>query len=181
VSRHSGREGRNGQSPIPRVNCHLAVATCPDIAYAVGVLCHFVENPGCSSLQTPTGTVALKLIYSHSTSPDHFVMYLDTDLRGNPDNSRSTGDPVVCGWWRRVATFNHTFLHHLPSPGIHRVESWVRDNVGAVLFRRNRIRHVLSLPSTPRQQVGDSAPRTPKCYKACASDTIGFVTVSRES
>jgi hypothetical protein len=25
---------------------YLAIATCPDIAYAVGMLCRFVENPG---------------------------------------------------------------------------------------------------------------------------------------
>ena len=82
---------------------YLAVATRPDISYAVGVLCRFVENPGPQHwgaakrvLRYLKGSSALKLTYSRSTSPDKFVTYSDADLSGNPDNSRSTGGFAIC-------------------------------------------------------------------------------------
>jgi len=77
---------------------YLAVATRPDISYAIGVLCRFVENPGPEHwgaakrvLRYLKGSVGLKLVYSHSSCDDRFTTYSDADLSGNPDNSRSTG------------------------------------------------------------------------------------------
>ena len=82
---------------------YLAVATCPDLSYAVGVLCRFVENPGMAHweagkriLRYLRGTSSLSLVYS-STSPVHrFTTFSDADLGGNPDNSRSTGGFAIC-------------------------------------------------------------------------------------
>ena len=83
---------------------YLAIATRPDIAYAVGVLCRFVENPGPAHwdagkrvLRYLKGTTNMCLVYSGSSSPvDRFATYSDADLGGNPDNSRSTGGFAIC-------------------------------------------------------------------------------------
>ena len=79
------------------------IATRPDIAYTVGVLCRFVENPGPDHwyaakrvLRYLKGTVHTTLYYSHTPTPDLFTTYSDADLSGNPDNSRSTGGFAVC-------------------------------------------------------------------------------------
>jgi len=82
---------------------YLAVATRPDISYAVGVLCRFVDNPGPLHwgaakrvLHYLKGSIGLKLVYSRTSSPDKFVTFSDADLSGNPDNSRSTGGFAIC-------------------------------------------------------------------------------------
>ena len=82
---------------------YLAIATRPDIAYVVGVLCRFVENPGLPHWHTAKrvlhylkGTTTMKLIYSRSSTPDLFTTYSDADLSRNPDNSHSTGGFAVC-------------------------------------------------------------------------------------
>jgi len=56
---------------------YLAVATRPDIAYVVGVLCRFVENPGEAHwnaakrvLRYLKGTVDMSLACSGSSSPN---------------------------------------------------------------------------------------------------------------
>jgi hypothetical protein len=82
---------------------YLAVATRPDISYAMGVLCRFVDDPGRRHwgaakrvLQYLKGTMGLKLVYSRTSSPDLFTTYSDADLSGNPDNCRSTGGFAIC-------------------------------------------------------------------------------------
>ena len=82
---------------------YLAIATHPDIAYAVGVLCRFVENPGQDHwdaakrvLRYLKGTIDMTMVYSRDPSPDLFTTYSDADLTGNPDNGRSTGGFAVC-------------------------------------------------------------------------------------
>jgi hypothetical protein len=82
---------------------YLAIATRPDIAYVVGVLCRFVENPGMEHwlaakrvLRYLKGTTNTKLVYSRQSTPDLFTTYSDADLSGNPDNSRSTGGFAIC-------------------------------------------------------------------------------------
>ena len=82
---------------------YLAVATRPDIAYVVGVLCRFVKNPGEAHwnvakriLRYLRGTVDMSLVYSGCSSPDLFTAFSDADLGGNPDNSRSTGGFAIC-------------------------------------------------------------------------------------
>jgi len=82
---------------------YLAIATRPDIAYTIGVLCRFVKNPGMAHwlaakrvLRYLKGTVNTKLVYSQPSSSDLFTTYSDADLSGNPDNSRSTGGFAIC-------------------------------------------------------------------------------------
>jgi len=81
----------------------LYLATRPNIAYVISVLCRFVENPGLPHwhtakrvLQYLKGTTGMKLVYSHSSTPDLFTTYSDANLSGNPDNSRSTGGFAIC-------------------------------------------------------------------------------------
>jgi hypothetical protein len=82
---------------------YLAVATRPDIAYTIGVLCRFVENPGMQHwftakhvLRYLKGTVNMKLMYSQQSSPDLFTTYSNADLSRNPDNSQSTSGFAIC-------------------------------------------------------------------------------------
>jgi hypothetical protein len=94
---------------VPYINAvgslmYLALATRPDIAYAVGVLARFNSNPGPSHwkgvkhlLRYLKGTSDFKLVYGpHSDSPGHsFSTFSDSDHGGNPNNGRSTGGYVV--------------------------------------------------------------------------------------
>ena len=69
-------EGKALMAKVPycelvRKLIYLAVAMCPNISYAIGVLCRFVENPGPEHwgaakrvLCYLKGTIGLKLIYS---------------------------------------------------------------------------------------------------------------------
>ena len=82
---------------------YLAIATRPDISYAIGVLCRFVENPGRPHwdatkrvLRYLRGMTNMSLVYSCSLSPDLFTTFCDADLGGNPDNARSTSGFAVC-------------------------------------------------------------------------------------
>jgi hypothetical protein len=82
---------------------YLAIATCLDIAYVIGVLCCFIENPGMDHWHTVKcvlcylrGTIHMKLIYLHIDSPDLFTTYSNADLSGNLDNSQLTGGFTVC-------------------------------------------------------------------------------------
>lgn len=82
---------------------YLAIATRPDIAFAVSVLSRFSKNPGIQHwealkrlLRYLKGTVDLKLTYSpDATSSELFKTYTDADHGGNPDNGRSTSGFVV--------------------------------------------------------------------------------------
>jgi hypothetical protein len=82
---------------------YLAVATHPDIAYAVGVLARFSKNPGLAHWKAVKhlfrylkGTMDLKLTYAPDpSSPELFTTFSDADHAGNPDNGRSTGGYVV--------------------------------------------------------------------------------------
>jgi hypothetical protein len=82
---------------------YLAIATHPDIAYVIGILCHFVESPGREHWHAAKhvlcylkGTIHMQLVYSPTNLSDLFVTYSDTDLSGNPNNSHSTGGFMVC-------------------------------------------------------------------------------------
>ena len=82
---------------------YLAVATRPDIAYAVGVLARFCSDPGvaywkaakhlCRYLQ---GTKDYKITYAPDlSSSELFTTYCDADHGGNQDNKRPTSGMVV--------------------------------------------------------------------------------------
>ena len=85
----------------------LAVATRPDIAYAVGVLAHFNSNPGHQHwtavkhvFRYLRGTVDLVPTFGPDpSSTELFTTYSDADHGGNPDNGKST-----TGWVVKVGT-----------------------------------------------------------------------------
>ena len=82
---------------------YLAVATRPDISYAVGVLARFSANPGmahwkaakhlCRYLQA---TKDMKLTYAPDpNSPELFTTFSDADHGGNVDDRHSTSGMIV--------------------------------------------------------------------------------------
>ena len=101
---------------------YLAVATHPDISYSISVLCCFVENPGPEHwgaakcvLHYLKGTIGLKLIYSQSTSNNHFTAYSNANLGGNLDNCQLTGRFVTCIGRAAVQWGSHLQPHVLLS------------------------------------------------------------------
>lgn len=97
---------------------YLAVATCSDIAYAVGVLARFGANPGlahwkackhlCCYLQ---GTKDMKLTYGpDANSSELFTMFSDADHGGEEDSRRSTSGMVV-----KMGTGAVSWASHLQS------------------------------------------------------------------
>ena len=92
---------------VPYINAvgalmYLAIATQPDIAYSVNVLCCFSSNPGVEHWKAVKhlfrylkGTMDLKLTYSPSSSGELFTTFTDADHAGNPDNGRSTSGYIV--------------------------------------------------------------------------------------
>jgi hypothetical protein len=105
---------------------YLAIATRPDISYAVGVLCRFNANPGLKHWAAAThllrylkATKDLKLIYMPSDTAHPFVTHCDADLGGNPDNHRSTSGFVTMvggaavNWGSRLQ--RHTSLSSVES------------------------------------------------------------------
>ena len=105
----STQEEIDSMRSIPYINAvgalaYLAIATRPDIAYAVAVLARFSQNPGPQHWRAIKhlfrylkGTLDYRLTYSPSSSSnsDLFVTYTDADHAGNPDNGRSTSGYLV--------------------------------------------------------------------------------------
>jgi len=81
---------------------YLSVATHPDIAYAVGVQCHFNQNPGMAHWKAVThlfrylkGTMDHQLVFAPSSSSELFESFSDADHAGNADNGKSTSGYLV--------------------------------------------------------------------------------------
>jgi hypothetical protein len=82
---------------------YLAIATRPDIAHAVGVLCRFMSKPDPAHWKAAKylfrylrGSVDYRLTYAPDPSSSQlFTTYSDADHGGNPDNGRSTSAYVV--------------------------------------------------------------------------------------
>jgi hypothetical protein len=82
---------------------YLVIATRPDIAHAVGVLCRFMSKPGPAHWKATKhlfrylrGSVDYRLTYAPDPSSSQlFTTYSDADHGGNPDNGRSTSAYVV--------------------------------------------------------------------------------------
>jgi hypothetical protein len=82
---------------------YLAIATRPDIVFAVGVLCRFMANPGPEHWKAVKhlfcylrGTCDFRLTYKPDPSaPYPFHAYSDADHGANLDNGRSTSAYVV--------------------------------------------------------------------------------------
>jgi hypothetical protein len=91
-------------SPLVGTLLFLAMTTCPDITFAVSVLCRFISNPGWSHwlaakhlLCYLQGTKDAKLVYRRDAfdSDSAFATFCDADHAGNPDNMRSTGGYLI--------------------------------------------------------------------------------------
>lgn len=92
---------------VPYINilgavAYLAIATCPDISYTVGVLSCFSKNPGFEHwhalkhlLRYLTETLDYKLTYSLSSSTELFISYSNADHGGNVKDGRLTTGVVV--------------------------------------------------------------------------------------
>ena len=82
---------------------YLAIATRPDISYAVGLLGRYSANPGLAHwkaakhlLRYLKGTMDLKLTYAPDPSQTElFTSYCDADHGGDRDDKRSTSGMVV--------------------------------------------------------------------------------------
>jgi hypothetical protein len=82
---------------------YLAIATRPDIAHAIGVLCRFMSKLGPAHWKAAKhlfrylrGSVDYRLTYTPDPSLSLlFTTYSDTDHGGNLDNSRSTSAYIV--------------------------------------------------------------------------------------
>jgi len=81
---------------------YLSVTTRPDIAYAVGVLYRFNQNPGMAHWKAVKhlfrylkGTMDHQLIFAPSPSNELFEFFSDADHTGNSDNGKSTSGYLV--------------------------------------------------------------------------------------
>jgi hypothetical protein len=82
---------------------YLAITTCMDIVFAVGVLCRFMANPGPEHWKAVKhlfcylrGTCNFCLMYNPNTSaPYPFHAYSDADHGANVDNGRSTSTYII--------------------------------------------------------------------------------------
>ena len=82
---------------------YLAIATRPDISYAVGLLGRFSANPGLPHwkaakhlLRYLKGTMDMKLTYAPDPSQTElFTSYCDADHGGDRDNKRSTSGMII--------------------------------------------------------------------------------------
>jgi transposase InsO family protein/predicted RNA binding protein YcfA (HicA-like mRNA interferase family) len=136
---------------------YLAIATRPDIAYAVGVLCRFNTNPGPKHwaavkhlLRYLRGTQNMKLVYSPDSSNERFTTHCDADLGGNPDNSRSTAGYVMkvgsgaVMWGSKLqkhVSLSSTESEYTTASAAAREMMWMR-------FFLEEIGHDMSAPST---------------------------------
>jgi hypothetical protein len=92
---------------VPYINAvgallHLAIATRPDISYAVGVLSQFSKNPGPHHWTAVKhlfcylkSTLDYKLTFGPDGSGEPFTAFVDADHGGNPDNGRSMSGFVL--------------------------------------------------------------------------------------
>jgi hypothetical protein len=104
---------------------YLAIATRPDIAHTVGVLCRFMSKPGPAHWKAAKhlfrylrGSVDYRLTYAPDPSSSQlFTTYSDADHGGNPDNGRSTSAYVVkmgtgaVSWMSRLHAVHRRTLH----------------------------------------------------------------------
>ncbi|KAJ3474116.1 hypothetical protein NLI96_g12644 [Meripilus lineatus] len=102
-------EDKQAMASVPYINAvgalmYLAIATRPDISFAVSVLSRFNSNPGPDHWKAVKhlfrylkGTMDYKLTYAplSSASKERFEVYSDADHGGNPDSGKSTSAYVV--------------------------------------------------------------------------------------
>jgi hypothetical protein len=103
---------------------YLAIATRPDIAHAVGVLCCFMSKPGPAHWKAAKhlfrylrGSVDYRLTYAPDPSSSQlFTTYSGSDHGGNPDNGRSTSAYVVKMGTGAVSWMSRLLVYRGPTP-----------------------------------------------------------------
>jgi hypothetical protein len=103
----SSIEEKEEMKHIPYMNAigalnYVAIATRPDISYAVGRLARYSSNPGLVHwtavkhlLRYLKGTIDLKLTYAPEPANQGLEVWADADHGGDPDNGRSTSGYIV--------------------------------------------------------------------------------------
>ena len=123
---------------------YLAIATRPDISYAVGLLGRFSSNPGLAHwkaakhvLRYLKGTKDIKLTYAPDPSQSElFLSYCDADHGGDRDNKRSTSGMVIkmgtgaISWGSRlqsIATLSTTEAEYVSAVSAGQEMVWLRN------------------------------------------------------
>ena len=123
---------------------YLAIATRPDISYAVGLLGHFSANPGLPHwkaakhlLRYLKGTMDMKLTYAPDPSQTElFTSYCDADHGGDRDNKRSTSGMIIkmgtgaVSWASRlqtIATLSTTEAEYVSAVSAGQEMVWLRN------------------------------------------------------
>ena len=123
---------------------YLAIATRPDISYAVGLLGRFSSNLGLAHwkaakhvLRYLKGTKDIKLTYAPDPSQSKlFLSYCDADHRGDRDNKRSTSRMVIkmgtgaISWGSRlqsIATLSTTEAEYVSAVSAGQEMVWLRN------------------------------------------------------
>jgi hypothetical protein len=130
---------------------YLAIATHPDIAFAVGVLCCFMARPGPEHWKAVKhlfrylrGTIDYCLTYAPDASaPKPFYVYLDADHGGNCNNGRSTSAYVVkigsgaVSWMLRlqpIVALSTTEAEFIAAASAGQEVIWMRQLLGELGF-----------------------------------------------
>jgi hypothetical protein len=144
---------------VPYVNilgavAYIAIATRPDIAYAVSVLARFSKDPGPKHwkalkhlLRYLRGTIDYKLTYAPDpTSNDLFTSYCDADHGGNPDNGRSTSGFIVkigtgaVSWMSRLQSFvtlSTTEAEYVAAVSLGQEVLWLRNLLEEIGYKQD--------------------------------------------
>jgi hypothetical protein len=130
---------------------YLAIATRPDIAFALGVLCRFMANPGPEHWKAVKhlfrylrGTINYRLTYAPDISaPKPFYAYSNADHGGNRNNRRSTSAYVVkigsgaVSWMLRlqlIVALSTTEAEFIAAASVGQEVVWMRQLLGELGF-----------------------------------------------
>jgi len=131
---------------------YLAMATRPDIAYGVSVLCRFIANPGLAHWRAVKhvfrylrGTAEARLVYRHDAfdAQQLFSAFVDADHAGNPDNGRCTGGYALLiaggavSWSSRLQTItalSTTEAEYVAAVDAGKDVVWMRQLLGELGF-----------------------------------------------
>ena len=121
-------EGKKDMAGVPYLQAvgallYLAIATCPDIPYAVGVLARYSHNPGPAHWTAVKhlfhylkGTLDLTLVYSPVPGASLFLTYTDSDHGGDKDTEVHWWLFCQDGFWsyqlEQQVAVNCDFVYH---------------------------------------------------------------------
>ena len=123
---------------------YLAIATRPDISYAVGLLGRFSSNPGLAHwkaakhlLRYLQGSKDIRLTYAPDPSQSEmFITYCDADHGGDRDNKRSTSGMIIkmgtgaiswASWIQTIATLSTTEAEYVSAVSAGQEMIWLRN------------------------------------------------------